>query len=88
MPFKNETPLRGWKEILPIMGRGNGSNGLMDKRTARDILRDKGLLTYENGRPVLLVSQYLATFMAKKWQGMYSFVRCLYPFCTPSVSSR
>lgn len=65
MGFKHETPLRGWKEICPLLGKGNGRDGVMNKRTARDILRDKGLLHYENGRPVLLASEYLATLVVK-----------------------
>lgn len=59
MAFKNETPLRGWKEILPLLG-------VYDDRTARNILREKNLLQYECGRPVLLASEYLATLTQQK----------------------
>lgn len=58
MGFKHEPPLRGWKEILPLLG-------VQDDRTARKILTEKNLLHYENGRPVLLASEYFKT-LAKK----------------------
>lgn len=61
MAFRGEVPLRGWKEILPILGRGNCPSGCVDKRTAKSILSRKNLLRYENGRPVLLASEYFAT---------------------------
>lgn len=54
MGFKGETPLRGWKEILPAINAPNKDSG-------RRILRDKGLLHYENNAPVLLLSEYLLT---------------------------
>jgi len=59
MGFKHETPLRGWKEILPLLG-------VADDRTARNILREKDLLRYECGRPVLLASEYLMTLVVVK----------------------
>ena len=59
MAFKNETPLRGWKEIMPLLG-------VNDDRTARKILSDKDLLVYESGRPVLLASEYLSTLLKKR----------------------
>lgn len=59
MAFRNETPLRGWKEIMPLLG-------VTDDRTAKKILIEKELLQYENGRPVLLASEYLATLVVKK----------------------
>lgn len=58
MAFKHETPLRGWKEIMPLLG-------VNDDRTARKILSEKKLLSYESGRPVLLASEYLATLVKK-----------------------
>lgn len=59
MGFKHETPLRGWKEILPLLG-------VNDDRTAKRILSQKKLLQYENGRPVLLASEYLQTLVIKR----------------------
>ena len=59
MAFKNETPLRGWKEILPLLG-------VSDDRTARKILGDKNLLQYEGRTPVLLASAYLETLLPEK----------------------
>ena len=59
MAFKNETPLRGWKEICPLLG-------VNYERTARKILVGKKLLVYENGRPVLLASEYLVTLVKRK----------------------
>ena len=59
MGFKHETPLRGWKEIMPLLG-------VSDDRTAKKILTEKKLLQYENGRPVLRASVYLSTLELKK----------------------
>lgn len=59
MAFQNETPLRGWKEIMPLLG-------VTDDRTAKKILEGKQLLQYENGRPVLLASEYMATLVVKR----------------------
>lgn len=59
MAFKGETPLRGWKEILPLMG-------VADHRTATKILEGKNLLHYEGRTPVLLASEYLSTLAPGK----------------------
>ncbi len=59
MGFKNETPLRGWKEICPLLG-------VNDERTAKKILVEKKLYMLENNRPVLLASEYLATLTVRK----------------------
>lgn len=59
MGFKNETPLRGWKEILPAINAPNKDSG-------RSILKTKGLLHYENNAPVLLLSEYLSTLPRAK----------------------
>lgn len=59
MGFNNETPLRGWKEICPLLG-------VQDKRTAKSILVEKRLLKYENERPVLLASEYILTLTLRK----------------------
>lgn len=59
MAFKHEAPLRGWKEICPLLG-------VQDDRTAKKILEAKNLLHYENGRPVLHASEYLFTLKPKK----------------------
>ena len=40
--------------------------GVNDERTARKILVGKKLLVYENGRPVLLASEYLVTLGRKR----------------------
>lgn len=58
MGFKHETPLRGWKEIMPLLGVNND-------RTARKILEDKKLMHYEGRTPVLLASEYLKTLVQK-----------------------
>ena len=58
MAFKNETPLRGWKEIMPLLG-------VKDQRTAAKILEQKRLLHYEGQTPVLLASEYLHTLKLK-----------------------
>lgn len=52
--IKDNKVLRGWKEIIGLLR-------VQDDRTARKILEEKGLLHYENGRPVLLVSEYFST---------------------------
>ena len=57
--FDGEIPLRGWKEICPLLG-------VQDKRTAKSILVEKKMLNYENGRPVLRMSVYLSTLDIKK----------------------
>jgi len=57
--MKNETPLRGWKEIRPLLN-------VEDDRTAAKILKGKNLLHYEGRTPVLLASEYLRTLSAKK----------------------
>jgi hypothetical protein len=59
MAFKNEAPLRGWKEICPLLN-------VEDKRTAARILRAKNLLNYEGKMPVLLASEYLRTLTLKR----------------------
>ena len=59
MAFKNETPLRGWKEICPLLNVDN-------RRTAIRILKEKSLLHYEGKIPVLLASEYLRTLTPKK----------------------
>ena len=58
MAFKNETPLRGWKEIKPLLG-------VDDRRTAIKILTELNLLKYHSGTPVLLASEYLQTLKPK-----------------------
>lgn len=59
MGFKGEAPLRGWKEIKPLLG-------VDDERTAAKILDDKKLLHYEGRTPVLLASEYLKTLAPRK----------------------
>lgn len=59
MGFKHETPLRGWKEICPLLG-------VADHRTATKILEGKKLLQYEGRMPVLLASEYLQTLSGKR----------------------
>lgn len=59
MAFKNETPLRGWKEICPLLN-------VNDRCTAIRILKQKKLLHYEGRTPVLLASEYLRTLSLKK----------------------
>ena len=54
MAFKYEAPLRGWKEILPLLG-------VSDRRTAIRILTELKLLHYEGSTPVLLASEFLKT---------------------------
>jgi len=58
MAFPNEKPLRGWKEICPLLNVG-------DRKKAIDILRGKKLLNYEGRTPVLLASEYLQTLRRK-----------------------
>jgi hypothetical protein len=59
MAFKNEAPLRGWKEICPLLN-------VNDERTAQRILRAKNLLHYEGRTPVLLASEYLRTLGGRR----------------------
>jgi hypothetical protein len=59
MAFKYECPLRGWKEICPLLN-------VTDERTAAIILKKKKLLKYEGRTPVLLASEYLKTLTWKK----------------------
>ena len=55
MAFKNETPLRGWKEIMEF-------TRIDDRRFARRILYvEKKVVSYEGRQPVMLVSEYLLT---------------------------
>jgi hypothetical protein len=60
MAFDREVLLRGWREILPAMN-------LADRRSARRILKEKGLLRYEGKRPVIF-SDYLDTLKGENKQ--------------------
>ncbi len=51
MPFKNEVPLRGWREIMGVMG-------VKDRASAKRILIERKILFYEKRRPCMFFSDY------------------------------
>jgi hypothetical protein len=59
MTVQQESPLRGWKQILEFMK-------VQDRRTAIAILEKKKILMYEGKTPVLLASVYQMTLIPAK----------------------